>query len=232
MKHSVRLCTYNIHKGSCAINLRDILNDLRIAIRSIDVDLVCLQEVMGTQELSQFEYLADDVWPHHAYGKNAVYQKGHHGNAILSKQPFSEWDNHDISKWNFSRRGILLGKLSNGVAIACIHFGLLKSERVEQLQKLERVLLDNVATDQPLIIAGDFNDWNGHLDCLIKKMSFKEAFTEVHGKLAKTFPARLPMLAMDRIYYRNLNIVDAQVLSGKKWQRLSDHRALLAEFSL
>ena len=98
--NELRVCSYNIHKGFCAVNIRPILQNLRHAIRTIDADLVFLQEVVGerlsslddnnkqgetTNSYPQFEYLADEVWPHHAYGRNAIYQKGHHGNAILSK---------------------------------------------------------------------------------------------------------------------------------------------------
>ena len=84
-----------------------------------DADLVFLQEVVGERlsavtntanlekqgnSYPQFEYLADEVWPHHAYGRNAIYQKGHHGNAILSKNPFLGWDNVNVSQWWFSQR--------------------------------------------------------------------------------------------------------------------------------
>ena len=89
--NELRVCTYNIHKGFCAGNVRPILQELRHAIRMVDADLVFLQEVVGERLYlekgkdtidkpasiyPQFEYLADEVWPHHAYGRNAIYQKG------------------------------------------------------------------------------------------------------------------------------------------------------------
>jgi hypothetical protein len=49
----------------------------------------------------QLEFLADEVWSYRAYGKNAVYDHGHHGNAILSKMPFTYHSNHDISCCHF-----------------------------------------------------------------------------------------------------------------------------------
>jgi endonuclease/exonuclease/phosphatase family metal-dependent hydrolase len=181
----------------------------------------------------QFEYLADEVWPHHAYGRNAIYQKGHHGNAILSKNPFLESDNIDISQWWFSQRGVLFGKLKIGIHVVCIHFGLFRGERRRQLKMLLELLAQKVPDDAPLIIAGDFNDWNGALHRqLISLFQFKEAYNDIYNRLPKTFPARLPLFAMDRIYYRNLKLLDAEVLSGAPWERLSDHRALSAIFSL
>lgn len=74
---------------------------MRNTIQKYRVDLVLLQEVVGKHEkhtptTSQFEFLADGVWPHFAYGKNAVYDEGHHGNAILSLYPIVEWKNLDF----------------------------------------------------------------------------------------------------------------------------------------
>lgn len=236
----LRVCTYNIHKGFCSMNLRFVLDELREAIRSADADLVFLQEVIGARldaqplhngaPVSQFEYLADQVWHHHAYGKNAVYQRGHHGNAILSKWPLLDWDNLDVSHWWFSQRGILFGRLDNGVYAICIHFGLLERERRRQLQQLREIIRNKVPADAPLMVAGDFNDWTLVLDRQLKAMGLREALSDLLGRPAKTFPARLPLFRMDRIYYRNLRLRDAGVLSGGHWQRLSDHCALYASF--
>ncbi|MBT4520413.1 MAG: EEP domain-containing protein [Halieaceae bacterium] len=244
----LRTCTYNIHKGVCTASKRPILPELRHAIRTVDADLVFLQEVVGEHSATalvsafrragvfsypQFEYLADEVWPHHAYGRNAIYQRGHHGNAILSKNQFLHWDNFDVSQWWFSQRGILLGKLAMGVYVVCVHFGLFSRERKKQLQKLLALLAKKVPDNMPLIIAGDFNDWKGKLHRrLVDEMSFQEAYSTVYGRPARTFPARLPFFSMDRIYYRNLKLIDAEVLSGAPWRRLSDHRALYAVFDI
>lgn len=249
---SLRVCSYNIHKGFCAANINPVLQQLRRAIRTVDSELVFLQEVVGEKlelsqkelsldypnaldgdEYPQFEYLADEVWPHYAYGRNAIYQRGHHGNAILSKIPFVEWSNVDVTHWWFSQRGILLGKLATGLYVACVHFGLFSRERKKQLKQLLMLLTEQVPNESPLIIAGDFNDWRGTLHrCLINDYHFGEAYSDIHGKRAKTFPARMPLLAMDRIYYKNIKLIDAEVLSGEPWQLLSDHCALHALFSL
>ncbi len=246
--NELRVCTYNIHKGFSAANKRPILQELRHAIRTVDADLVFLQEVVGerldltggdnrhnetSNSYPQFEYLADEVWPHHAYGRNAIYQKGHHGNAILSKNPFLDWDHINVSQWWFSQRGILFGRIDQGIYLICVHFGLFGRERRKQLQQVLAILSQQVAADQPLIIAGDFNDWTGALHRhLTENFHFQEAYSKLYGQPAKTFPARFPLFAVDRIYYRNLQLIDAEVLSGAPWQKLSDHRALYAVFDL
>ena len=79
---------------------------------------------------------------------------------------------------------------------------------------------------------GDFNDWNGAIHrTMMGQLDFEEAYSSLHGGPAKTYPARFPALAMDRIYFRNLQLIDADLLSGKAWQRLSDHCGLYARFA-
>jgi Endonuclease/Exonuclease/phosphatase family len=105
---SMRVLTMNTHKGFALFNRRFVLEDLRDAIRSVDADLVFLQEVQGIHvghsmrlagwpETTHYEYLADRIWPQFAYGRNAVYPAGHHGNAMLSKYPIVSFENHDAS---------------------------------------------------------------------------------------------------------------------------------------
>ena len=108
MTHPIRIVTYNIHKGFSQFNQRMVLHELRDQLRGIHADLVFLQEVVGAHDLhaekhenwpeaSQYEFLADSIWDDYAYGKNAVYPEGHHGNAILSRFPIVSWENVDVS---------------------------------------------------------------------------------------------------------------------------------------
>jgi len=237
----MRVLSYNIHKGFSFGNTRYLLEEIRHSIRLVKADLVFLQEVVGENQRhhrrvrnwapQQFEYLADEIWPHYAYGKNALYSHGHHGNAILSQHPFESFHNADVSLLPTSQRGILMGKTTTGIHLACLHFGLLEFERRQQTQRLVQEIEGYVPTDAPLILAGDFNDWRkkSHL-VLTSQLKLKEIFCEKTGKPARTFPARFPLLSMDRIYYRNLELVDAELLSGHPWHELSDHCALYAEF--
>src|SRR5690606_4346344 len=93
---SVRVLTVNTHKGFTPLNRRFILPELRKAVRATGADVVFLQEVLGAHarharrlldwpEVPHYEFLADEMWPEFAYGRNAVYPDGHHGNALLSK---------------------------------------------------------------------------------------------------------------------------------------------------
>ena len=57
-------------------------------------------------DLGQHEFLTHEG-AHCAYGMNAVYQDGHHGNAIVSRHPIPIWENIDISHHPIESRGLL-----------------------------------------------------------------------------------------------------------------------------
>lgn len=245
-KYRVRILSYNIHKGFTAGNKKFILGKIREALHFVHPDLVLLQEVLGQHDMHkkkvedwpiepQFEYLAEELWPHFAYGKNAVYSSGHHGNAILSKYPFTFFENIDVSTNRLEKRGLLHGKIEipgipRPLHAICVHLGLFETERMQQVLKLCHRIEGHVPHGEPLIIAGDFNDWRGRIShSLESKLDVKEAFRCLNGDHARTFPSWLPTLRLDRIYFRGLNLEGAQCLNEKPWNELSDHAALVAE---
>lgn len=60
----------------------------------------------------------------------------------------------------------------------------------------------------------------------------REAHLVKAGEHAKTFPTFFPLLKLDRIYYRNLNLHAVSRLDSPKWHQLSDHLGLYVEFEL
>ena len=49
---------------------------------------------------------------------------------------------------------------------------------------------------------------------------------------ARTFPAAMPVLQLDRVYVRGFDVVNAKVLFGASWARLSDHAPIITELIL
>jgi len=150
-----KVLTLNIHKGFSMGNRRYTLDKIRNCLRETGSNIVFLQEVIGEHEMhrqsisewpekNQFEFLADSVWDHFAYGKNAIYQHGHHGNAILSELPFAVSKNVNVSLMSFSQRGILHGLLENNIHLLCVHLGLFERERLNQLEKLTDYIDSNI----------------------------------------------------------------------------------------
>ena len=60
----------------------------------------------------------------------------------------------------------------------------------------------------------------------------KEVFLQADGRSARTFPARYPMLQLDRIYVRNAKAHTPLILPRRPWSHLSDHAPLAAEIRL
>lgn len=245
----IRVLSYNIHKGFTAYGSNFVLDKIKSAILAVKADLVLLQEVQGEHHVyrekisswpkqTQFEYLADQTWEHHAYGKNAVYSEGHHGNAILSKYPILTSENEDISYTSYERRGLLhatiqLPEANSSFEVVCTHLGLFEKDRHNQVNALSKRVKVKVPSNSPLLVAGDFNDWRQSLSTKFETdLQMHEVFVSQASEHVKTFPSWFPMLALDRIYYRGMKCISAELLNGKSWRVLSDHLPILAEFEI
>jgi len=236
--------TVNVHKGFTSFNRRFMLHELREAVREVSADIVFLQEVLGTHERHasrvanfpaqpHYEFLADSIWSQYAYGRNAVYDKGHHGNALLSKFPIMHFENHDISVSGPERRGMLHcvlqpPTLAMPVHAICVHLGLQEAHRHRQLHRLA-ALVRSLPEGDPVVVAGDFNDWGLQIKRMLAGFGL---FEYDESPQAYTYPARLPMVQLDHVYVRGLRPLSLQVPRGRIWWRMSDHLPLIAEFQL
>jgi endonuclease/exonuclease/phosphatase family metal-dependent hydrolase len=246
---SLRVLTVNIHKGFSFFNRKFILPELREAVRKVGADVVFLQEVTGSNvkhvekfnnypDEPHYEFLADSIWPEYAYGRNAVYTNGDHGNAILSKFPIVHFENHDVSISGPEKRGLLHCEIEiPGKAISlhaiCVHLSLTEAHRKRQIQMLCKLIQQGVPPHAALVVAGDFNDWRQRVhDPLAVGANLREVFIQAYGKPARTFPARLPLLRLDRIYVRNAVGHAPVVLPNRPWTHLSDHAPLAAEIEI
>ena len=247
MTPTLRVVTLNIHKGLSHFNRRMVIHELRDGLRALDPDLVFLQEVQGLNQRftlrfntcplePQYEFLAGDRWQH-IYGCNAVYDHGHHGNAILSRYPFLSFENYDVSDHRFERRGLLHSVVAvpgwrRNLHCVCVHLSLHEGGRNRQLEAISGRLEELASRDVPMIIAGDFNDWRHRATAILeRRLGMTEVSVSHHGHALATFPSILPMLRLDRIYVRGFKVAAAQVHKGKPWSMLSDHLAVSAELS-
>ncbi|MBU0483803.1 MAG: endonuclease/exonuclease/phosphatase family protein [Proteobacteria bacterium] len=240
----LRIATYNIHKGFSHFNRRMMVHELRRRLRILNADLVFLQEVHGENPHHalnmpdwptepQYEFLADQVWPDFAYGRNAVYEHGDHGNAILSRYPIVSAENQDISDHRFEQRGLLHCEVAGEtfhLHCLCVHLGLLARGRRRQLTALIERVQRLVPSTAPLIVAGDFNDWHNKAgQYLLDALGITDVFHDLHGRAALTYPSGMPLLRLDRIYARGFRVCRGEVHHGKPWSRISDHAVLSAE---
>jgi endonuclease/exonuclease/phosphatase family metal-dependent hydrolase len=243
----LRILTLNVNGGLDFTRRRFVLPALREAVLGVNADVVFLQEILGHHagharrhpqwpQQPQHEYLAHAFWPHHAYERNAMFPEGEQGNALLSRWPLRDIRNHDISIGGHESRGMLHAQLelaqTTAIHVICVHLGLLDGHRRYQLDLLSELIRTEIPRDAPLVVAGDFNDWRGRGHVVLQTAGLTEAYASLHGRLARTFPARRPLLPLDRIYVRHATACSAQVLCTRPWAQLSDHAALLADVAL
>jgi endonuclease/exonuclease/phosphatase family metal-dependent hydrolase len=122
---------------------------------------------------------------------------------------------------------------------------------LRQTEALIDAVSASAPSDAPLLIAGDFNDWTNSLsESLCERLGVTEVFDRhltasrfgsylrrLSGRgprkaPARTFPAAMPVLQLDRVYVRGFDVVNAKVLFGATWARLSDHAPIITELIL
>jgi len=243
-RKGLTVVTYNIHKGLSQFNRRLVLHDIKEGLKNLDADVAFLQEVQGKHEknakrhvtwpgVSQHEFLTHDGC-HAVYGMNAVYQHGHHGNAVVSRHPIPVWENIDISHHPIESRGLLHCEVAiegwrDTLHCINVHLGLWARSRRFQLEWMAERIKAAVPKGAPLVVAGDFNDWQKKAsDYLAEQLGLYEVFERHEGRLARSYPAQMPIFTLDRIYVRGLEVDGVQRQTGAPWSRLSDHVALAA----
>jgi len=114
------------------------------------------------------------------------------------------------------------------------HFGLIHASRVRQSQRLGAYIEKEVPADELVIVAGDFNDWGDKLDHLMSDCCGLDRGVVPGDPPSRfnTFPSRMPLFSMDRIYTRGFQCRSTSVPRGVAWARMSDHLPLVAELEL
>ena len=249
----LRVASYNIHKGVLGYGpaKRASIVELQEALRDLQPDLVFLQEVQYLHQRHarrfplwpqqpQHDFLAEGLGMHAAYRTNAFTRHGEHGNALLSRYPIVEVAHCDVSDHRFEQRGLLHAQveLPEGGPLHCVvvHFGLFAASRRRQTERLLDYIAANVPPEAALIVAGDFNDWHGRIGVEllgqgladIGQPTIKPNGKTVWRHRLRTYPARLPLIPLDRIYVRGLVASEIGLGWGRGWARLSDHAPVLA----
>ena len=214
----VRVVSYNIHKGMSALGRRESGQDLRLGLHGLRADLAFLQEVQGRNDRrgtlnAQHEMIAAALRLEAAYGRNAIHRDTDHGNALLSKYPILSHHNEDISDHSMEQRGLLHVVIQVGdhqVHCFVVHLGLFSGGRSRQVEALVSRIGSLVPADSPILIAGDFNDWNNVLSTvLVKRLGVHEVFaTAPRGQSTELPRFRDSARVLGRLFKdRNLSIL-------------------------
>ena len=149
----MRLVCYNIHKGMDEFRRVTLLQLIKY-LKSLDADVICLQEVLYYQfNMMKLILKMDGVFAIHVHNKKMKF-----GICILSKEKIIK-SNHILLTSKKEQRGMLSIDRENEVIINT-HLGLDSEERKTQISEI----LDFAKNkDKNIIICGEFNEENINL---------------------------------------------------------------------
>jgi endonuclease/exonuclease/phosphatase family metal-dependent hydrolase len=225
----VRAMTWNIHGGVRPDGVHDLRRVVALVQRHAP-DIVALQEIDSRRKTPGIEpafvFLADQLGRHTADAKLITAPDGHYGHAVFSRWPMSGASLHDISLPRCEPRAAIECTIDTPfkpLHVVAAHLGLRFRERRRQADALMSLAQAGV---EPTLMLGDFNDW-------IWRGSVQRALAGVLPARThhKTFPGRLPLFALDRIYARPAGIL-LHSWTDSSACAVSDHLPVVADLDL
>jgi endonuclease/exonuclease/phosphatase family metal-dependent hydrolase len=233
---TLRVATYNIHR--CR-GMDGRTNPVRAAdvIRSIEPDIVALQEVVGAGASSAGH--AEEIGAQ--LGMGWVMAPARHlrgslfGNVVLSRFPILHHAQYDLS-WKTceprccQRVDIAIG--DDTLHLYNVHLGTAFLERRYQASRLSAVVHDR-RVSAPKIVLGDFNEWTRGLATQMLSAKLQSIDLRQHLKRRRTYPGVFPMVHLDHIYYEGqVEVVKLELPRTRASLMASDHLPLVAELKV
>jgi len=243
----MRLLLYNIRYGlgsgaalywpvpgaGYVLGNRDNLRQITNFIKSQDPDVVGLVEVdtgsIRTQRVNQAETIAQALGHYSAYqckyGQSSLNQRlpivRNQGNAFLASPRVHG------ERFHYFHKGIkrLIIELElEDCAIFLVHLSLKFRHRHAQLHYLHDLV---IATDKPVIVAGDFNTfWGEHEIYLFMKAA---GLKSANARGLPSYPSRAPRKELDFVLYGDgISVTDFYIPRVK----FSDHLPLVCDFEI
>ncbi|WP_064697007.1 endonuclease/exonuclease/phosphatase family protein [Rhizobium aegyptiacum] len=224
------IASYNVHKCVGTDRRFDPERTSRV-IHEIGADVIALQEAdtrfgerTGILDLGRLERETGLI-PVPVAGMAKAH--GWHGNVVLFKKGLVH-DVHQVKLPGLEPRGALVAEIEleqGGVLrIIAAHFGLLRHNRAQQAHTLVELIKNR--HEMPTILLGDLNEWR--LGDRSSLNTFQSAFGELPPAVP-SFPAGLPLLALDRIIANRKGIITEVEAHDTPLARIaSDHLPIKA----
>jgi endonuclease/exonuclease/phosphatase family metal-dependent hydrolase len=236
---SMRLFSWNIHKGIGGRDRRYSLSRVIDCIEAENPDLICLQEVDRRVRRSRFDdqprLLARYFHAQFAFQPNVAVGGGGYGNLVLSRFPLQSRHRVSLRQGVRKPRGaqLVITSTPEGVLhLVNTHLGLAQAERQWQVERLLGHLLFRSAAALPTMLVGDFNDWRNSLArSLLSPAGFEQATAP--ASRFRSFPAWMAMGSLDKAFTRGgVEVRHARIVRTSLAREASDHLPLVVDFHL
>lgn len=233
--------SYNIHGGVGHDRSLD-LGRVGKVVNGLGVDIIALQEVGGggaggngspAAAADAAAQLEDLTGLQAIRGVTMQKAGGDYGNVILTRFHPRSVTRLDLSFGRLEPRGALDVTFDiQGVCLRVIatHLGLIPGERRAQVRKIvERVRAGAAGDEAVTLLMGDINEWF----TLGRPLRWLHRCFEGRAHSARTFPARFPLFALDRIWVHPKSALHRyQVCRSPLARQASDHLPITAELRI
>lgn len=238
----LRVATYNVH-GCRGMDARRSEKRIAEVIAVLEVDVIGLQELDLNRRRSagvdQAALIADQLGWHRFFHPALRREDEQYGDAILSRYPLKLRKAQGLPSVTTricpeSRAAIWMEIETPGGAVHVIntHLGLGRRERFMQAQLLAGPeWLGSVPTSDPLILLGDFNSLPTSPAFQILARQLRDVRTLVNpAPSLKSFPTRLPLLAVDHILVNEyFGVNSVRIVRNAQTKIASDHFPVVAD---
>jgi len=239
----LRVATYNV-RGCVGMDRQRSESRIAEVIASMAADVVGLQELDANRKRSsgvdQAAAIATQLGWKHFFHPAIRHGQEQYGDAIVSRYPLMLKRTIELpgcGTWYCREQRVALWAEAETdlgpVQIINSHFGLGRSERIQQAQLLTN-LEPATANHPPLVLLGDFNSVRTSRADRIVAQRLRDVRTFVAPRRAfRTFPTRFPSLAVDHIFVNAaLHAIALQVHRTPLARVASDHFPLVADLVL
>lgn len=245
------VATYNMAAGRVS-NIQDVA----AAIKSLDADIIALNEVDNktgrSGNVDQIAELSRVTGMHGAFGKAIDFDNGGYGVGILSKYPIEKQQVFKLPSGDDEQRVLLVAEVKKPgfdapILFMTTHLSWQEDPalRLQQIREIENITIGN--TDSSFneiassikILAGDFNDVMTSTS-LAELQRYWNPLKSDNLDI-RTWPAANPALDLDHIFvYRgqrwaveNMEIPNKQAeWKQVNWPATSDHVPVIAKIKL
>lgn len=222
----MRVASYNIRKA-VGLDWRRDPHRIVDVLAEIDADVVVLQEadkrIGGRNGVLPLDRLETELGLTCADVSIRPLSHGWHGNAILVKTRFTDHTARCIDLPSIEPRGAVSVRLHDPqIEIIGVHLGLTTGMRHKQILALQHEMHRQ---DHPVLLAGDFNEWNA------KRIAFKEPASVVSP--GPSFHSARAKISLDRfVLSSGLHMVSSHVHHSALSRRSSDHLPIVIDLKL